>query len=994
MTSKFSYFYFLLLFLSADLSAQVNTDSLQRVLISQKDDTAKAGTLFRLGDAYRRKNPDTTLYYADELMQLSKKLSYTKGIADALYLNGDALYTSFEFDSAIVFYLNAREKYEAANEKKRANRMTMLVSNAYLQSDNFARSAEYGEIAEKQAAERKDTAELIDIYFISYGAYEGLGNSTAAFETAKKAIEYGEKINDKVRLGKALVQIAMLYERKGNYADGKKYAIQARDLLFANGDSLNGYKVSTCIYSSAFSLGDSLGSIKNLEQVYAWLESHNQLLALTPCGLTLGQMYEDMGMYKEAIVLYEKVLPVAEQTNNELNIADLLFFSGMDYFLTGDYRKALIALQRAETVCNENDLKSVLPDVYEFLAKTYGKTGNYKAAFFYYDACNTMKDSIYKADEMVAQKEVMAKYENEIKENKIKLLSTETALNTAEAQKQKQLKNIFIVGAVMLLLLAIVLFNRFQLKRKTAIKLEEQNKLVQKAKERAEQSEQFKQQFLANMSHEIRTPMNAILGMSRLLLDKQHDQQSTSYLEAIKKSSDNLLVIINDILDLSKLEAHKMELEKVPFNVKEQLQFVYDTFKVKAGEKKIQFELNIDNDVPQFIIGDAPRLNQILINLVGNAIKFTDVGSVRLEVVTEQLAISNWQLAKEKTHSEQLPVANCQLIFKVTDTGIGIEQEKLNSIFESFQQGNVSDNRKFGGTGLGLTIAKNLVELFGSELKVESEPGKGSVFSFEIAFEVADEIKITEHKTTTAIEVPSNLKQQTLNVLIVDDNEYNAIVASDTLIKYFPSSTFTVTKNGKEAIEKIANCQLILMDIQMPIMDGYEATRYIRKNFESPLNNIPIIGLTASVIRSDLDKCIEAGMNSYVPKPFKEEELINAIVDVLRAQKLPNEKRDAGTTIETPVNESEEDKYKKLFLKLVPERIEKIEQAMKRNDWQTIKQTVHLMQPQLIDAGLTEHKDLFEEFENFDGKTSHRTWFEKTTLFCNIVKEKITEVAS
>jgi DNA-binding NarL/FixJ family response regulator len=182
------------------------------------------------------------------------------------------------------------------------------------------------------------------------------------------------------------------------------------------------------------------------------------------------------------------------------------------------------------------------------------------------------------------------------------------------------------------------------------------------------------------------------------------------------------------------------------------------------------------------------------------------------------------------------------------------------------------------------------------------------------------------------------------------------------------------------------------MDIQMPVMDGYEATRYIRNKFESPLCNIPIIGLTASVIRSDLDKCIEAGMNSYIPKPFIEEDLINAILNVLKTEIIEANKKEETETINHIVEEKQEVKYKSLFLKLVPERVEKIEQAMKRNDWQTIKQTVHLMQPQLLDAGLTEHQQLFESFEQFDNKTAHRIWFEKTNLFCSIVKQKIKEM--
>ena len=393
-------------------------------------------------------------------------------------------------------------------------------------------------------------------------------------------------------------------------------------------------------------------------------------------------------------------------------------------------------------------------------------------------------------------------------------------------------------------------------------KVRDKTKELEAEKERAEQSERVKEQFLANMSHEIRTPLNAILGMTRLLLDKEPRTDQLKYLNSIKHASDNLLVIINDILDLSKIEAGKINFERIPFQLRSELQAVADTVKVNADDKGLELKLDIAPDVPAYLNGDPFRLNQILLNLVGNAIKFTEKGSVTIKA---ELLSTNDKKVEMK--------------FTVIDTGIGIAQDKLDYIFDMFTQESSSTTRKFGGTGLGLAICKKLVELQGGAIEVHSTVGVGSQFCFRITYELAETPVGADDQTTTTDQ--RNLKD--LRILLAEDNEFNQMVAVDTLESAIPGAIVDVAHNGREAVEMVLKntYDLVLMDIQMPEMDGHEATRTIRSNTDHRVNAIPIIAMTASVIKAEVDKCFESGMNAFVGKPFSVEELLDKIAKTI-----------------------------------------------------------------------------------------------------------------
>lgn len=748
----------------------------------------------------------------------------------------------------------------------------------------------------KQNGNNQSVAELLQ----KIGIYLEIKNQLdSALHYYLKSVEISEKTGDKFARGLSLGNVGRVYSLKGDMVKGLDALNKGRQIFKEIGnlsEDANLKNVIGNIYLRQKEYPEALEIFfENLD--YHKREGQRKREAGTLSNI--GNVFIGQGKTEEAKKNYNAALKIFEEINYSHGVAGVLLELGNINFGKGLYDEALKNKARGLTISekiryNEGILLAQIgiANIYTAqnkhtkslsyatralelaqnagniahiqnssatLSKSYKAKGKYKQALEMKELQFQMRDSIQSQENQkaVIQLKVEADYE---KQKALDDLENEkrVAVETQKKENQQKLSIAIAIGLLLISILAFLIFNRLKITRK-------QKEIIEEQKKKVEQSEKYKEQFLANMSHEIRTPMHAISGMVKILKRNEHLPQQDAFLNAMHTSSDNLVVILNDVLDLSKIEAGKLDIECIPISPSAVIENVVQILQFKAEEKGLELNYHIDEEVPSLIMGDPSRLNQVLINLVGNGIKFTEKGNI--DIV----------LSKE----------NNLLRFSIKDSGIGIPKEKLDQVFGAFMQVSESTSRHYGGTGLGLSISKQLVELQNGTISLESEEGEGSTFYVDLpivtaAKDASSESLITKERLQS---MASALKGT--RILLAEDNAFNQMIAQDDLSYLIEDVHIDVVENGALAIEKYktGNYDLILMDVQMPILNGFEATQQIR-NIEKSKDlkaSIPIIAMTASLLKSEVDNCYEAGMDNYIPKPYKTEELIGPIYDALKA---------------------------------------------------------------------------------------------------------------
>ncbi|PKG44112.1 tetratricopeptide repeat-containing hybrid sensor histidine kinase/response regulator [Psychroflexus sp. MES1-P1E] len=848
--------------IKAQSFSETQQDSLMGIWkdVTQQD-TIRLNAIQRIAmEGYRFKNPDSALYYAQLQYDFALKTKHKNFQALALNTQGDYYLLKGNPDKSFDIFNLALKISEEINNKR-----TKLITLG-----NISR------------------------------VYESKGNIEKALDYNLQILKISEDIQDKKGIGRSLADIGKNYARKGDLKSGLAYLKRSKNIFEELDDKNSIATVRSFIANVYMQQGNLDEALKLITINLAYFEDVGNKTLAAGCLSNLAGIYINQGDTKKALHYLEKALVHFEEIGNIPYVAKISQNMGQIYYEQGNLERALEymtnSLKLSEVIKDENTEAAAKQKIgiifteqekysqaisygnealnfYQktgdvmgvsstsgSLTKSYIADGNYKKAFEMNELYYKMRDSLNSKENQKALIEVQVQSDYE-KQKAIDDLNNEKKMVLEQQKTLAQQRISWAIGIGLLLssILAYVIFNKLKETRKQKVIIEEQKKKV-------EQSEKHKEQFLANMSHEIRTPMHAISGMTNILERNKHPKSQDVFLKAMRTSSDNLVVILNDILDLSKIEAGKLDIESISLNLEAVVENFIQILKFKAEEKGLTLSYEISEDAPALIMGDPTRLNQILINLVGNAIKFTEKGNVKIFISS----------------------TNGQLHFEIKDTGIGIPKDKQKSIFESFEQAKGSTTRYYGGSGLGLSISKQLVDLQNGKIWVESSEGNGSAFYFDLPLTIpktnaVGQRFISEDKLKT---MAKSLKG--IRILIAEDNPFNQMIAQDDLSYYIEDISIDTVENGMLAIDKFKsnNYDLILMDVQMPVMNGFEATKKIRDLEKSKglATTISIIAMTASLLKTEIENCYNAGMNNYIPKPYKVEELIVPIFNELKSK--------------------------------------------------------------------------------------------------------------
>lgn len=688
-----------------------------------------------------------------------------------------------------------------------------------------------------------NSASGVKTIFDDFMKYRHENNVEKALETLSEAANIAESNEDSKLLLDTYHQYARLFLEEGDAETAIFYWDRASILLK---DTSYSYGEAFHLYLDAalrFGEGNNFQALKQLEKSRKLSNNRN----LTNNILLLeARIYSNIEKYEDAIKnLHALIVNSDDEERAFLATMANLELAKISVVLD-DLEEGIIHSKAALELAQKHGYSKEIKIAYEQLSNIYEEEGNYGESLVYTKALAKLKDSVFNIEKAKLDADTADKvrFDHQMTElNKLQAKNEELSESKNRSEITAILTSAFLT---IISLLAVSLFRNNQIKLKTNDLLYTKNKELELARDAAVSAMEAKTNFLSTVTHELRTPLYAVTGLTHLLLEENPSEHQKEHLKSLKFSGEYLLNFINDILQINKIDAEKLEPLNIEFKLHKVLDDVVESLQQNAHEKKTELILDYDPTIPKKLMGDPIKLSQIFMNLVGNALKFTKNGKV--EVIAKML----------KKDEDQV-----KLYFEVRDNGIGISEDQQKNIFESFEQGSIQINREYGGTGLGLTIVKSLLGLFGTTIQLESELGHGSSFYFELDL---------DYETKEGEEIPFELNVEEfqfkgLHVLVVEDNKINQVITKKMLTK--KEITCDIANNGNEAIDlaKSNTYDAILMDIHMPGISGEEATRQIRK-FDK---NIPIIALTAISLDDSLDSFYEAGCNDVVTKPFKPE---------------------------------------------------------------------------------------------------------------------------
>jgi signal transduction histidine kinase/ActR/RegA family two-component response regulator len=787
-----------------------------------EENTARVDVLLQLAEGYLFVSPQRSEELGSEAKELAESLEYTNGLIRSNLLIGRSFQFRGDFVNDINFFTEGLVLAEQNDNIPFIAEIYRNMGEHYLFVGNHAEALEKLQYA-VSFAERQDNKRLIAASYFSMGGFflklEKLDDAESYF---LKALPIFEEINEQRGVAVLFGSLGMINQQKGEYELALEYLTKNIDIF------------------------NSLGDYLSLAESY----------------LIMGQLDKQFGRADEAIEKLNNALFYAETSKDLNNKTMILIELGLMSLELKNYPDAVAHLDEALLLAQSLEVKENEMGVHDAFTKLYKETGEIDKSLAHLEDYNKIRDQLYPLSHGEELLKIQNQFEVERRESELNSLRRIQAENNLKMERESTRLNTAIAAIIFVVMLVVVMAIRYNAKANAAKQMAHHNGQLLEIGKELENVSKVKSDFLANTSHEIRTPLNGILGMVTLLSQSSMSGTQKEQVRAIELSGKKLLDLVNDLLDLTKIEAGKIEINYAPMNIASSIATELAIWDEMAKADNLELKVNISDDLPFKVTGASARIVQVLTNLVGNAVKFTQSGSVKLSI------------SIEKDFGQEVLV-----LFEVEDTGIGIAEDKLDILFERFSQIDSGFSRSFQGTGLGLAISRDLVRIMNGSIGVDSIEGEGSSFWFRLPMHINDRDKPRNEVELNVYNSKKSNELQVFNILVAEDNAINQAVIKGMLEHLGHNAIFV--NNGEEVVNRIVSIapDIILMDIQMPIMDGEQATKEIRK-MKGKVANTPIIAITANAMAGDAERFVEIGMDAYLAKPVNIERLQRTLIEM------------------------------------------------------------------------------------------------------------------